>query len=351
MSTHRLREPDSDSPPHSKPRRSRLALAALLLALGSIVPIVSYPAHAPAALYALGALTVAAFVCAVFALDRIASSRGALRGFPPAFAALLLALAAPLVILPAVHEARLEAWGNPCRKNLRQLGLALAMYAREYDGWGPTIDPEARKLANEKGVPAGCVLFFRNERGERTASGLGLLYDPFFRSTDKGAAGLYCNRSYKPRIAGSDPHWINAFTFDPDEPAWTDDPANLSDHDGIGELPGRPDVILTSFVLRFNTENPHGATKIPGNRSMNAIVSDLLFFGPDQELKNHPDHYNVLFRDGSVKKCQDPGGAISTKCRRTPNADIETVLDNEIFPDHFDSLMRKRLSPAPPPDH
>lgn len=62
-----------------------------------------------------------------------------------------------------------------CRSNLRQIGTALQMYAEANGGWTPAIEPEARRIANAAGLPAGCVVTFKEADGRYKATGLGLL--------------------------------------------------------------------------------------------------------------------------------------------------------------------------------
>lgn len=223
-----------------------------------------------------------------------------------------------------------EARRTQCRSNLRQLGIAMTIYANTNGGWGPSIDPKAREIANAVGVAAGCVLSYRDGREDWTVSGLGRLYDGGYMCS-RNRSGIYC-----PSVRGHDRTWVQAFTCDGDSNFWTWRGPKSGDGNGVGELPDGGAVIC-SFVLRYNTDNAWGATRIHGT-SPKAIVSDLLFFGEPGAVRNHEDVYNVLFTHGSVESFSDDDGDIARACQGITGANIEKTVDKTIFEQCFDPL-------------
>ena len=221
-----------------------------------------------------------------------------------------------------------------CRSSLRQIALALNFYASDNGGWYPAMDPDTRQLANDAGLPAGSVVAFRDTDGVYKATGLGLLFaGGYLKRT--GASVLYC-----PGVRRGDEEWLAAFTEDADERFWREMKALPPDGDGVGELPGQPDVILCSYVLRWNPENPAGATHsdIGWPRAGRALVSDLFVFDGPQIGPAHKSVWNVLFPDGSVGTLQDTEGQVTEACSGVNAEKIEEVVDEVVFGGLFDPV-------------
>jgi len=238
-----------------------------------------------------------------------------------------------LLFFPRYQPAINHALSMQCRSNLRSIGMAMVFYASDNDGWFPAIEPGARKVANAHGVPAGCVVSFRDEDNTYKASGLGLLQTGGYL-TRKPSILFYCPSAFFP----DNKKVSKAFRFDKDEQFWRSAKAAPSNGDGIGELPGNPDVIISTYVLRYNGGNEWGATKGTILKTQRAIVSDLLFFG-HAESKLHGGSFNVLFTDGAVKAVKDPKGAIPRATKNVAPENIEKIVDTIIFP-IFDTAYR-----------
>ena len=264
---------------------------------------------------------------------------------------LLSVITVPLVLILLPAFAGAQRRHRPltdeerCRSNLRQVGLAITAYMNHNGGWTPSIEPKARALAKKAGIPSGCILGFLDEDERWRPSGLGRLYAEGYLSWYRSGSHSHC-----PATSGKEELWVAALAYDPDD--WTVQSNALggqraivgpTDGDGIGELPGDPGVMLTSYVLRPSPERPWGTSgtpswRIPWHLSI-AIVSDLLFFGPPGAVRNHGgDSCNVLFSDGSVRDL-DSGldAARHALAEKEETTDLDEVV-KKIFSECFDSL-------------
>ena len=284
--------------------------------------------------------------CACAIALGVAGSASALRGGGRykrvliALIAILIAACAAGWLLPALGRAREEARRTRCRVNLRQLGIAIDMYAQDNGGWTPAIYATALEAAHSVGIPAGCVLTFRDADGQCHASGLGLLIegDHLARSN---LSVLYC-----PSISGKDRSWVRALSYDEDD--WSDSDLGRTDADGVGELPGNPDVKVSSYVLRYDTRKPWGAWKWKsdlksGNRT---VLSDFLPFTPPGAVEHHGNYYNLLLDDEIAYTFSDMEGHIRRACENARADQIETIVDEEVFGEYFDLIYCCRRPPS-----
>jgi len=144
---------------------------------------------------------------------------------------------------------------------------------------------------------------------------------------------LYCPAG----THGENEEWVTAFSFDQDESFWLTGKPGPADGDGLGELPGNPDVMVCSYVLRFNLGNPCGCTHLE-KEAGSAIVSDLLFFGRSRSVNKHQKIYNVVFGDGRARFCRDKEGRIERACSGVAPGEIERVVDEVVFRHYFDPV-------------
>jgi len=244
--------------------------------------------------------------------------------------ALLVLAGLLLLLVPATEHMREERRQTECRSHLRQIGLALAMYANDYGGWTPSIEPEARRIANAAGLAAGCVMTFRDTDGRYRASGLGRLQEGGYLA-GRGLDVLYC-----PSTHGENETWVKAFSPDEDEGFWRTGKPGPTDGDGVGELPGNAGVTVSSYALRYWPKNAWGAVraeKLPWRR---ACAVGLLVLGGAGRVANHDGTYNVLSTDGLVKTFEDSGGVIASACRRAKAEHIEESVERDVFRMYID---------------
>jgi len=251
-----------------------------------------------------------------------------------AVAAIMLCMGSLYFIL-STRFGMHEAWRMQTKSNLRIIGKALLLYAEDNNGWTPSIEPEAKKIANKNGVPAGCVLAYKNNGCWKT-SGLGRIVCCGQLKKVAKASGTYptmhlsaffCDLTLK----GSDAKY---FRVDAKEEFWKSYRLSATNNNEVGELPGNPDYMISSIVLRYNTNNEFGAMQLKQTRP-EPILSTLLVFGKSWDIRHFASVYTIFFTDGSVKRYTDKNAVISNILRYTQYPDLEKVLDKVIFEKYF----------------
>ncbi|MFH0964032.1 MAG: type II secretion system protein [Planctomycetota bacterium] len=162
------------------------------------------------------------------------------------------------LLLPALGRAREEARKTQCRSNLRQIGLAMIMYAGDNRGFGPTVyaeywpnrawgamireeRPEAERAYSGAKLmtgtcytwPDGLVPERANHRaGAGIPTGIGLLYSGGYL-TGRGSQVMMCPSSELVQEADERMVWMNPYLenmmdyftqplqYDADEPFYT----------------------------------------------------------------------------------------------------------------------------------
>jgi len=234
------------------------------------------------------------------------------------------------VLLVALGRAKEEQRRAHCRSNLRKVGIALTMYAQDNGGWTPAIYSEALEAAHRAGLPGGSVVAFRGEDGHWKASGLGLLAEGGYLST-MGPNVLYC-----PSTSGEDPSWVDGFSYDADD--WHTSGPGPADGDGVGELPGNPEVMVSSYVLRYN-RRAQGGSYGWEDADITAIVSDFLPFTAPEIVNNNRDLYNVIVCSAAaVASFPDTNSLIREACKGVDSNDIERTVDEVVFGEYLDGV-------------
>ena len=163
------------------------------------------------------------------------------------------------LLLPALARAKEEARKTQCRSNLRQIGLAVAMYTGDNGGWSPMLAGNLHlqnggvKFPWEIDYAADPRLFGIMEDDDTLSSnqiavgqpstwpvrpsmpvGLGLLWRGGYL-TGKGTQILYCPSNNSARHA-RELRWHQFTRYDADEPFWTSGGVFvLGDSDGLGD--------------------------------------------------------------------------------------------------------------------
>jgi len=163
------------------------------------------------------------------------------------------------LLLPALARAKEEARKTQCRSNLRQIGLAIAIYSGDNGGWSPMmagnmhLQDSGVKYAWELDYAQSPRLFGLMGDDDTLSSnslavgqphpwpvrpvtpiGLGLLWRGGYM-TSNGAQVLYCPANNSAKYA-TEQRWHMPTRYDSDEPFWTSSGVIvLADADGLGD--------------------------------------------------------------------------------------------------------------------
>ena len=168
------------------------------------------------------------------------------------------------LLLPALARAKEEARKTQCRSNLRQIGLAIQMYAGDNGGWTPEFGGQMYRRSGTTHVyypwdgvdyagesfglmwaneaPGTCNVTFGQSQpwliAPATPSrpvGIGLLWAGGYL-THKGAQILYCPSNHSGLYAQENKIDKYQQAYDPDEPFWTSSGRVVrGDGDGVGD--------------------------------------------------------------------------------------------------------------------
>ncbi|MEM9373798.1 MAG: DUF1559 domain-containing protein [Planctomycetota bacterium] len=215
------------------------------------------------------------------------------------------------ILLPSIARVRESAQRVVCGSNLRQIGLAVHMYAEDAGGVLPdsVFLPPGHPRSGEEGSLESMDIVRTAPNPDADFSGdwdgLGLLFAYEYLPAPKV---FYC-----PSHSGS-------HSFDRYESSWSDDE---------GE-------IVSNY--QFRGTGPEGDRRLMMIQSSAAIVSDML---RSYEDLNHRAGFNVLQAGLSVEWVEDAGDEISTILLRQGGDDGEgdqvrdlwTRLDRPTDPD------------------
>ncbi|MFH0965690.1 MAG: DUF1559 domain-containing protein [Planctomycetota bacterium] len=277
------------------------------------------------------------------------------------------------LLLPALGRAREEAHKTQCRSNLRQIGMALHLYAQDNEGWAPaTYGPLG--LRGDRSDERYSAWVYNGWIGASNpdpakvdtpvSSGTGLLFKGGYL-TQKGCAIMHCpTRAHIGKIPGA---LEEKYTYDSKEPFWTLPRAQFSNLDGRSDLgntsavtaatpefdePYRGRYIYSNYWMRLvpadgtwtecaDVDASYNALRMKSHAN-DAYISDSLggafpcaieylngaadqIILPTERvfLQNHDASYNVLFLDGTVKTFSDAG--------RTVKKLLETMAEDTML--------------------
>jgi len=191
------------------------------------------------------------------------------------------------LLFPVFARCRERARQAQCLSNLRQIGVAMIMYADDYDGFYPTSQPYYNWESHIKVIDyqTGQVIWLDTPYGSNSGSGtykfLVDVLQPYMKNLDV----WYCPSDrdvpeYESR-GGPKNGWVSYIWF----PRWI-----WNDGDGVF-----PDVGPNLDVLTATSEP---------ERIMFGEKGIFGWDGPKPPYSgeyNHPNGYNALFNDGHVK--------------------------------------------------
>ena len=150
------------------------------------------------------------------------------------------------LLLPALSRAKEEARKTQCRSNLRQVGMAIEMYANDNGGWTPEMSGNFNTIGSTNanftvpstnpnaifgthrqdfGLTSISAIYGQPQRWLANSTkpcraiGLGLLYAGGYL-TSKGAQILYCPSNQSSRLS-KESRYDKMQRYDEDEPFWT----------------------------------------------------------------------------------------------------------------------------------
>jgi len=231
------------------------------------------------------------------------------------------------ILLPALRKARESANRAACLSNMRQIGIASALYAAQFKGRVPIGMQSRDTMINSYWA-------FINISGKAVPTGLGILFDT--KCTTDGRI-FYCPANSDPNsqydvaqgTAGFSNPW-NRDGFSTRVPlfvrpdygfAGTNAPANVAGNPWQwGGIQSRPSMICTKFDMDFTANQVYNNANIgawadmpaPGPNRVGfewpqaryfknkAVVADI-FYSVMHVRTQHRDGVSVLYGDGSAK--------------------------------------------------
>ena len=188
------------------------------------------------------------------------------------------------LLMPALSNARERARRIDCISNLKQIGVALHMYADDFKGSIPNVAQE-----DYSGI-ASITLWNSGAGGFK--AGLGKLYPKYMGNN---LSVFFCSSADYYKEDGNNGAWRWGQTG-----------------------PGKS--VLSSFLFR---EIDAGAkTKLDDNQNTPAIAMDYNISTTPAYCHNEWEYVNVLFYDGHTKGKSDKTGELTSKTGSTDDYDI-----------------------------
>ena len=267
------------------------------------------------------------------------------------------------LLLPALARAKEEARKTQCRSNLRQIGLAVQMYANDNGGWSPvlsgtyfwdtsastkralndgyTVEADDRLfgiLHQRHGVHSNAVTvghpqwWLCSDSRPSTPIGLGLLWSGGYL-TSKGAQILYCPSNQSGRYA-KEIKWDKVQRYDDDEPFWTSN----------GRVTRGDDDLLGNPMSDDDGSTDHNCNDGAGPTSAIEGYSGICEVLSNYTIRTKYEYLNI---DSAIGETYAPKGA-SMKVEEVPGAGLVTDSLHPWYGRYRDPLENNDDLPAAP---
>ena len=226
------------------------------------------------------------------------------------------------ILLPALSKVRYQANRTACAANLRQVGLAIHMYAEDYDDTIP-FGPKGRPVTGSNFYTTTGSVTSLLSLEDGAPVGLGLMLNNYLSHQPKV---LFC--------PGADQH-----SEAEEQLSRVGSSQAQSDfyyrHASVAMITGTPDV------YHVNRSNLGRNTK---GKPIKALVADVQFLAHSSlaafQVKTRTSHKhdssNVLFFDSSVKNVLNQDDMLTVNVGTSPYDALEMILDMfELVDDHY----------------
>ena len=226
------------------------------------------------------------------------------------------------VLLPALSKVRYQANRTACAANLRQVGLAIQMYAEDYDDLIP-FGPEGRPVTGSNFYTTTGSVTSLLSLEDGAPVGLGLMLENYLSLQPKV---LFC--------PGADQH-----SEAEEQLSRVGSAQAQSDfyyrHASVAMITGTPDAYHVN--LSDLGRNSKG-------KPIKALVADVQFLAHSSlaafQVKTRTSHKrkssNVLFFDNSVKNVLNQNDMLTVNVGTSPYDALEMILDMfELVDDHY----------------
>ena len=226
------------------------------------------------------------------------------------------------ILLPALSKVRYQANRTFCAANLRQVGLAIQMYAEDYDGIIP-FGPEGRPVTGSNFYTTTGSVTSLLSLEDGAPVGLGLMLENYLSLQPKV---LFCPGADQPSEAEEQLSRVGSAQAQSDF---------YYRHASVAMITGTPEA------YHVNLNNLGRNSK---GKPIKALVADVQFLAHPSlaafQVKTRTSHKrsssNVLFYDNSVKNVLNQNDMFTVNIGTSPYDALEKILDMfELVDDHY----------------
>ena len=226
------------------------------------------------------------------------------------------------ILLPALSKVRYQANRTACAANLRQVGLAIQMYAEDYDGVIP-FGPEGRPVTGSNFYTATGSVTSLLSLEDGAPVGLGLMLENYLSHQPKV---LFCPGADQPSEAEDQLSRVGSAQAQSDF---------YYRHASVAMITGTPDT----YHVDLNNLGRNSKGK-----PIKALVADVQFLAHSSlaafQVKTRTSHKrdssNVLFFDNSVRNVLNKDDMLTVNVGTSPYDALEMILDMfEVVDDHY----------------